>query len=489
MAIPANVEDLVNQRVVESTRIEFKGGFNPNAIVHTICAFANDIDNIGGGYIVVGVDEDNGSPVLPPRGVPKGEVDGILKKMVGYCHRIEPLYNPVVETVEFQGAYLIVVWCPGGHGRPYKAAKDVFVASSEKLYYIRKFSSTVVASPQEEKDLFYVSSDIPFDDRPNFVARVEDLDIGLLRGHLAAAGSGLYDLSEGMTALELAGDMQLLAGPPEDQHPLNVGVLMFCEHPERFFRYARIEVVEIPDPTGDGMVESVFTGPIQRQLRDALGYIENRVICELVKKDPRSAHSERVFNYPIRAVQEILANAVYHRSYQVPEPITVRVTPSGMEITSFPGLDRSITDDAVAQRRIRARSYRNRRIGDFLKELGLIEGRNTGFPNAYKALEANGSGGLVFESDEQRGYLSVTIPVHPSFAPVVKGREVAYERRILESLQAAGETTLTELARSMGYKGITKKLSQTVDALVLRGDVERAAGLSGAGTVLRARHR
>ena len=47
MAIPVNVEELINKRVVESTRIEFKGDWNPNTIIHSICAFANDIDNVG----------------------------------------------------------------------------------------------------------------------------------------------------------------------------------------------------------------------------------------------------------------------------------------------------------------------------------------------------------------------------------------------------------------------------------------------------------
>lgn len=50
---------------------------------------------------------------------------------------------------------------------------------------------------------------------------------------------------------------------------------MFSERPEKYFRYARIEVVDIPDPTGTNMVEKVFTGPIQRQLSDALAFIRN----------------------------------------------------------------------------------------------------------------------------------------------------------------------------------------------------------------------
>ncbi len=54
MAIPVNIHELINGTVVESTRIDFKADWNPEPIIHTICAFANDIDNMGGGYIIVG---------------------------------------------------------------------------------------------------------------------------------------------------------------------------------------------------------------------------------------------------------------------------------------------------------------------------------------------------------------------------------------------------------------------------------------------------
>lgn len=491
MAIPVNIDDLLNSRIVESTRIEFKAGFNPNPIVHTICAFANDIDNIGGGYIVLGVEEHDGIPTLPPKGIPQNEIDGILKRLIGLCHRIEPLYYPIVEPVYFQGAHIIVIWVPGGHGRPYKASKDVFSPTSAKLYYIRRLSSTVVASPDEEKELFYVSTDIPFDDRPNLLASVEDLDLGLMRDHLSRVGSSLYEQSQGRDGLDIAKDMQLVSGPPEDLHPLNVGILMFTEHPERFFRYARIEVVIMPDPTGQGMTEATFTGPIQRQLRDALAYLQNTVIETRVEKLPDAPEAVRTTNYPYAAVEEILANAVYHRSYQVNEPITVRVTPEAIEITSFPGFDRSISRNDIESKQFRARSYRNRRIGDFLKELRLIEGRNTGFPTAYRALEENGSDELSFDTDDVRGYLSVTIPVHPAFAtspPKENPKATAYEQSILDAL-ATNDLTLTQLSRALGYRSISKKLSDTVSTLAAQGRIARIPTSTGSTVLLHSTER
>ena len=57
------------------------------------------------------------------------------------------------KTVRTQNVYVIVIWVSGGYGRPYKASKDVFgkdAPKSSKYYYIRKFSSTIIASNEEK---------------------------------------------------------------------------------------------------------------------------------------------------------------------------------------------------------------------------------------------------------------------------------------------------------------------------------------------------
>src|SRR5690606_31953673 len=83
-------------------------------------------------------------------------------------------------------------------------------------------------------------------------------------------------------------------------------------------------------------------------------------------------------------------------------------------ILSFPGPVPPVdTQILQSQKRIVARDYRNRRIGDFLKELDLTEGRGTGFPTIYKAMENNGSPEPVFNTDVQSTHFLVTLPVHP----------------------------------------------------------------------------
>ena len=73
--IPLKLETLLLGKVVEQSRIEYKEGWNPNDDIHTICAFANDIHNRNGGYIVLGLAAKDGMPVLPSEGIPLEKLD------------------------------------------------------------------------------------------------------------------------------------------------------------------------------------------------------------------------------------------------------------------------------------------------------------------------------------------------------------------------------------------------------------------------------
>ncbi len=60
MSLPVNLTELISGKIVKNERIEYKAGWNPGAIYRTICAFANDFSNIGGGYIIIGAKARNG---------------------------------------------------------------------------------------------------------------------------------------------------------------------------------------------------------------------------------------------------------------------------------------------------------------------------------------------------------------------------------------------------------------------------------------------
>ena len=90
----------------------------------------------------------------------------------------------------------------------------------------------------------------------------------------------------------------------------------------------------------------------------------------------------------------------------------MRVLPDHITINSFPGPDASITLEALASGTAVARRYRNSRIGDFLKDLRLTEGRGTGIPTVIKAMKENGSPAPRFNTDAERAYFTAILPIH-----------------------------------------------------------------------------
>ena len=302
MALPVNIDDLIHQRKVERTRIEYKADWNPEPILHTITAFANDFDNMGGGYILIGVEEENGRPVLPLKGLDPDSLDGIQLDLLNKCNFIEPRYIPVIEPCTVDGKEILVLWITGGEDRPYKCPEMIYSEKSrdrsQKVYYIRKGSRTLKANSREEGELIAMARDIPFDDRINYGADVTDMKPALMADYLHTVGSELAATALDRSTESVGTDMQIVRGPSEYRKPLNVGLMFFNEHPENYFSYAQIEVVDKPDPTGIGMTEKTFKGPLDKQLRDALAYINNYIIKEYVTKVPDSELAVRAFNWP-----------------------------------------------------------------------------------------------------------------------------------------------------------------------------------------------
>ena len=417
MALPVNIDQLLGGQVVEWARLEFKRSWNPEDAIHTICAFANDLENWGGGYLIIGIAEQDGQPILPPVGLLPAQVDGIQKDLMDLCYQLTPAYFPLVEPVEYQAKLVLVIWAPGGENRPYKAPLRLSKENKgQKEYYVRHFASTTRANPDEQRRLLDLTAKIPFDDRINQHASLDDLSLALIREHLREIKSKLADEAATMPFEELCRQMRIASGPPEYLKPLNIGLLMFNEQPENFFPGAVIEVIVYASEAGRSFTEQRFTGALPKQTRQALAFLRAQVVREAVQKHPNAAEAQRIFNYPFAAIEEAVANAVFHRSYELPNTIEINVFPTRLEVLSYPGALPPITAEQVRNSpRIVARNYRNRRVGDFLKELHLTEARSTGLPYIRAAMQANGSPPPVFEMDDAHAYFLVTLPVHPAY--------------------------------------------------------------------------
>lgn len=125
---------------------------------------------------------------------------------------------------------------------------------------------------------------------------------------------------------------------------------------------------------------------------------------------------------------------------------------------------------------MKPRRYRNRRLGDFLKELDLTEGKATGIPLIRKALKENGSPEPVFITDDDRSFFEVQFLIHADFEgeiilPSVKLPEVEKQEAvelsesaliILHLMAENPEITIADLAEKtvVSTRAVAKQIAK-----------------------------
>lgn len=470
--IPINLEDLILARTVEANRLEFKTGLEDETlrqVTATICAFANDFHNLNGGYIILGVAEKEGVALLPPIGVPDDRIDEFLKKIRGQCNRIAPEYYPIVEPVNFQGEKIIVIWCPAGEARPYQAPPVRISEGKESIYFIRQGSETVEAKGEIKQELFRLTARIPYDDRAAFNLDYDTMDPALVKRFLTDTRSKLAD--SGHSFLENCQDLCIVRKTNGHYAPLHVGLLFFTSDPSVYLSGAYTELAQFGDDASGNLIEEIsFKGPIQEQIRNVLRALESSY-GRLVQKLPNEAEALKYIAFPYAAMEEAVVNAFFHRSYDAnPEPNKIYLYPDRMEIISYPGPVPGIKMEHFLEgNRIPPVQNRNRRVGDFLKQLGLAEMRNTGIPTIIREMKQNGSPAPKFDFDEERSYFRVTLPAHPRYVTLHAIREAAY-------LWATGQKSAA-LARLSESKNLAESglvWAQIIDYRASDGDLSGA---------------
>ena len=468
--LPTNLDDLLRNRGVE-----FKAAWDSKTVgpqvIKTICAYANDLYNINGGYIVIGVAEEEGRAILPPKGISAETSDDAQKWIRGHCNQIDPACQPVFSPETFDDKLILVIWMPASETRPHRAPTGK--KGDPPRFWVRIGSETVDAEARGNMlaSLMAQTARVPWDDRAGpSDATIEDLRESKIREYLRDVGSGLMEQTD---FKEICRRLRIVSCRNGHDIPKNVALLFFSPNPIAWFRGARIEVVHFAaGEAGDVQEEHVFSGPLPDQLRECLSYLENLSAFHLQKREFASQVRSWV-NYPLPALRETLVNAVYHRSYDVdqPEPIKVYLYPDRIEITSYPGPVHGIEHDHLLEDgHVPPVPARNRRIGEFLKDLKLAEGRLTGVPKVFQAMQRNGSPLPVFDFDKERGYFRATLPAHPEYTALSAIRDAAH-LRALGNRQDAVQRIETAWSRNKGFAPLT---AEVIRARIENDRIEQA---------------
>ena len=433
--LPIDVADLLNGKT-ESARLEFKASWDPKTtgvqVVKTICAFANDFQSLGGGYVVIGVAEPDAAGEKRVTGLSERDLDDAQRWLRGRCRGdIKPAVVPLLSPEVVNGRNVLVVRVPGSQDAPHQAVAESRQRGREprRRFWVRIGSETLDAEANGHLPaLLEKTTALPWDTQIAQDAHLDDLREATVREHLHDVGSALRRQPDAATIYR---HMGITASVNNHEVPRNVGLLFFSEDPRRWFAGARIVVAQFAD-NGAGRVqdEHVFHGPLPAQLHRCLSHLEGLSRSHVQKQRERSQVRGWV-SYPIPVVREALVNAAYHRGYRpdVMEPTKVCLYPDRIEVISYPGPMPGLEPHHFRKgASIPPIGARNPRVGEFLKSLGLAEGWRTGVPTMFEEMAANGSPAPRFDFDT--GWFRATLPAHPEYAAVSALQDAAYLRTV-----------------------------------------------------------
>ena len=230
----------------------------------------------------------------------------------------------------------------------------------------------------------------PVEEWPAKRCRMEHLDRERLRSYFRGRFPGRSpsrDWTAGLARHKIIVETE--AGPV----PTVVGALMFGQRPEEVLPSAFIDLVSYrhEDPDGNSADSRRITGPLPRQIADAVSYLQLSPLNPTVSvKRDDGRHDYPA--YSVRALQEAVVNAVVHRDYAAPSQIIVRLFPDRIEFRNPGGLFNGLTTSDLYEGCMPRR--RNANIAWFLRSYeseatgsAFMESRGEGFMNLVRDSE------------------------------------------------------------------------------------------------------
>ena len=266
--LPINVVDLLNGQT-ESVRLEFKASWDPETtgpqVVKTMCAFANDFQSLGGGYVVIGVAEpgdgsDGGKKQVT--GLSEQAIDAAQRWLRGRCKGdIKPGVLPIFSPEVVEGRNVLVVRVPASQDGPHQTAERPRGQRQARWrFWIRVGAATVDAEANGQLPALLAKSALPWDNQAAHGAQLDDLREAMVREHLHDVRSALREQPDAATVYR---HMGITLPVNNHETPRNVGLLFFADDPTRWFAGARIVVAQFAaDRAGEVQDERVFHGPL-----------------------------------------------------------------------------------------------------------------------------------------------------------------------------------------------------------------------------------
>lgn len=384
----------------ETPNIEFKSakdGF-PERIYDTLSSFSNT----SGGIIIFGIDEKKDYEVC---GVKNPEL--LEKKIVEQAKEMEPVVRPLITFCNYEGKIVVAAEI---------AEMD---AINKPCYYLGKGKSKgsyirigEADLPMTEYEIYsYDSFKYKTEDELRTNPRIDEsiFDQIQLDGFIAKAVSAKPNLVN----LDKKTLVNLNGLSDKDGKPTVCGIMLFGKYPQ--YLSPNLDIVAVVCATENYAEESNsgerfivnkrLDGTIPQMLETGIAFVQQNMSVSTVVDE--TGHRKDIYEYPVKAIREIILNALIHRDYSIHtenEPIRLEMYPDRIEISNPGGLYGRLTLDELGKTKA---DVRNPFIAAALEILNQTENRYSGIPTIYAEMKKAGLLEPKFEN--LRGTFKVTL--------------------------------------------------------------------------------
>ena len=368
---------------LELKTVRFQGdkivGPSRDDLSDEIAAIANTSD----GVLVLGVDDKTKEIV----GIPMDRLDTVERFVFEICQ--ESIKPPVIfrtfrmELPDSTGTLQPIL--------KVEIPRSLFVHESKGGYFHRQGSSKRKMPPDYLARLFQQRSQarlIRFEEHPVPQSSMSDLSEDLWKKYTARSDepSEIVLLKRNLLSKEESGVVRAAVA----------GVLLCCEHPERFLPTAFIEAVHYRGTKQDTNYQTEaqkICGPLDRQIEQAMGFLKRNQTIAATKIPHRVEEPQ----FSERAVFEAVVNAAAHRDYSISgSKIRFFMFDDRLEIYSPGALPNTVTIDSMALRQ----ATRNELITSLLAETPVAE--TVGNVGRVCYMEKRGDGvPIIFDESEK----------------------------------------------------------------------------------------
>lgn len=430
--------DLHQLAARESEQVEWKANVaDIDDVVETLSAFANDLANLGGGYVVCGAGEtknEHGFPFMKLMGLTAGRLKEVEKTVLARCReRVSPPLAPLVEELPAETPdRRILVFIMAATDQAHLFRRGVQGAK----YFVRIARETREARDGTLRELLIRKGALePWDRQPCTSATVSDLDLLVLRDALQRMGIFSPDLgvepflSEANPLSPFVPPLCVRESLSGVLRPRNFAMLLFGRSVQRFVPggFSLFSIYPGADRSEPHAERHELAGNLIEQASRLTSLLDQQAVTAFDKND--SVHPNAL-KYPARALREVMINALAHRDYALVDPTRITVFVDRIEMISPGSLPTGVDPIAFRAGRV-APKWRNQALAWFLSRLQFAQAEGQGIPTVLRTMQEEGCPPPIFETNEAR--VTCALSAHPRHTTALAQLERAQRKiRLLE---------------------------------------------------------